>query len=49
MLRQTELTVLEIAMASGFSSASDFSRVYRRVFHQSPQEDRGTAYALDRL
>jgi transcriptional regulator GlxA family with amidase domain len=49
MLRQTELTVLEIAMASGFSSASDFSRVYRRVFHQSPQEDRAAVYALDRL
>jgi transcriptional regulator GlxA family with amidase domain len=49
MLRQTELTVVEIAMASGFSSSSDFSRVYRRVFHQSPQRDRAAVYVLDRL
>lgn len=49
MLRQTELTVLEIAMASGFTSSSDFSRVYRRVFHQSPQQDRAAVYVLDRL
>jgi transcriptional regulator GlxA family with amidase domain len=49
MLRQTELTVLEIAMASGFSSSSDFSRVYRRVFRQSPQQDRAAVYVLDRL
>jgi transcriptional regulator GlxA family with amidase domain len=49
MLRQTELTVVEIAMASGFSSSSDFSRVYRRVFQQSPQRDRAAVYVLDRL
>lgn len=49
MLRQTELTILEIAMSSGFTSASDFSRTYRRTFHQSPNEDRALVYALDRL
>jgi len=49
MLRQTELTVLEIAMASGFSSASDFSRVYRRAFRMSPHQDRATVYGLERL
>jgi transcriptional regulator GlxA family with amidase domain len=49
MLRQTELTILEIAMASGFTSASDFSRAYRRAFHQSPNEDRALVYELDRL
>jgi len=49
MLRQTELTVLEIAMASGFSSSSDFSRVYRRAFRQSPHRDRAVVYAIDRL
>jgi transcriptional regulator GlxA family with amidase domain len=49
MLRQTELTVLEIAMASGFTSSSDFSRVYRRTFRQSPHEDRASVYAIDRL
>lgn len=49
MLRQTELTVLEIAMASGFASSSDFSRVYRRAFRQSPHQDRAFVYALDAL
>jgi AraC family transcriptional regulator, glycine betaine-responsive activator len=49
MLRQTELTVLEIAMASGFTSSSDFARVYRRTFHQSPHQDRAAVYALDSL
>ncbi len=49
MLRQTELTVLEIAMASGFASSSDFSRVYRRAFRRSPHQDRASVYALDRL
>ncbi len=49
MLRQTELTVLEIAMASGFSSSSDFSRAYRRTFRQSPHQDRAAVYAIDRL
>jgi transcriptional regulator GlxA family with amidase domain len=49
MLRQTELTVLEIAMASGFCSSSDFSRVYRRAFRQSPHQDRSFVYALDSL
>jgi transcriptional regulator GlxA family with amidase domain len=49
MLRQTELTILEIAMSSGFTSASDFSRAYRRAFQKSPNEDRVLVYALDRL
>jgi AraC family carnitine catabolism transcriptional activator len=49
LLRQTELTILEIAIASGFSSASDFSRAYRRTFRQTPHQDRAAVYAIDRL
>lgn len=49
MLRQTELSILEIAMSSGFASSSDFSRAYRKAFNQSPNEDRAPVYSLDRL
>lgn len=48
MLRQTELSVLEIALSSGFTSASDFSRAYRKAFRLRPNEDRAAVYALDR-
>jgi transcriptional regulator GlxA family with amidase domain len=49
MLRLTELSVLEIAMSSGFASSSDFSRAYRKSFRRSPNEDRGPVYMMDRL
>jgi AraC family carnitine catabolism transcriptional activator len=48
MLRQTELSVVDIATASGFSSASDFSRAYRREFRLSPHDDRASVYSIDR-
>lgn len=37
---QTEMSVIEIAMACGFSSVEHFSRAYRRRFRISPREDR---------
>ena len=40
LLRQTSLSVLETALACGFSSASHFSRSYRRRFGQAPQAER---------
>jgi len=39
LLRETSLSVLEIAMASGFGSASQFSRAFRRVFGSSPRQE----------
>jgi transcriptional regulator GlxA family with amidase domain len=38
LLRETSLSVLEIAVATGFGSASHFSRVFRRAFEFSPRE-----------
>jgi transcriptional regulator GlxA family with amidase domain len=38
LLRETSLSVLEIAMATGFGSASQFSRAFRRAFEFSPRE-----------
>jgi transcriptional regulator GlxA family with amidase domain len=40
LLRQTSLPVLEIGAECGFSGASHFARVYRRVFRLSPSQDR---------
>jgi transcriptional regulator GlxA family with amidase domain len=49
LLRQTELSIVEIALATGFNSASDFSRCYRREFGCAPVTDRTVFYAPDSL
>ncbi len=38
LLRETSLSVLEIAMATGFGSASQFSRAFRQAFGFPPRE-----------
>jgi transcriptional regulator GlxA family with amidase domain len=45
LLRQTGLSVLEVAMACGFASASHFSRCYRAEFGHPPVDERGEAGA----
>ncbi|MGQ3674595.1 GlxA family transcriptional regulator [Xanthobacter sp. TB0139] len=40
LLRQTNLPVTEIAVATGFASASHFSRAYRRKYACSPRQER---------
>lgn len=40
LLRQSDLSVLEVGLACGFDSASYFSRCYRRHFAISPSRDR---------
>ncbi|MEL7179738.1 MAG: helix-turn-helix domain-containing protein [Pseudomonadota bacterium] len=40
LLRQSNLSVLDIAVQSGFTSASRFSQVFRERFNQSPSEYR---------
>lgn len=42
LLRQSSMSVLEIAIASGFVSASHFSRLYKEAFGRSPRDDRGS-------
>jgi transcriptional regulator GlxA family with amidase domain len=45
LLRETSLSMLEIALATGFASASQFARAFRREFGHAPREaaqrDRG--------
>ena len=43
LLRQTSLSVLEIALACGFASPSHFSRVYSARFGYPPRTERGGA------
>ncbi|MET4804870.1 GlxA family transcriptional regulator [Limibacillus sp. MBR-115] len=40
LLNQTSLSILDIAMASGFVSASHFSKCYREQFNRKPRDER---------
>src|SRR5690606_25411969 len=40
LLRQTGMSVLEVALACGFESSSYFSRAYRARFATCPSQDR---------
>jgi AraC family transcriptional regulator len=42
MLRETETSILEIALTCGFGSASHFASAFRREFSQSPTEYRSS-------
>ncbi len=43
LLRQTTMSVLDVALACGFVSASHFAKCYREHFGDSPRSDRGLA------
>jgi transcriptional regulator GlxA family with amidase domain len=40
LLRQSAMPIVEVAVASGFASASHFSRAYKAAFGLSPRQDR---------
>ncbi|MCG8560179.1 MAG: GlxA family transcriptional regulator [Hyphomicrobiales bacterium] len=46
LLRQSDMHVVEVAMACGFVSASHFSKCYRGYFGASPQADRNATVSL---
>jgi transcriptional regulator GlxA family with amidase domain len=48
LLMQSTLSVLEVAIASGFVSASHFSRAYKTRFGRPPRVDRNPMQALRR-
>ena len=43
LLTQTSLSVLDVALACGFISASHFSKCYREFFAKTPREERTMA------
>ncbi len=43
LLTQTSMSVLNVALACGFVSASHFSKCYREFFHKMPREERRQA------
>ena len=46
LLLQTEMSVINVALACGFASPSHFSKCYRKYFERTPYRDRGTPEAL---
>jgi len=44
LLSQTAMPVLDVALASGFVSASHFSKCYREQFSRTPREERRVAF-----
>ncbi len=42
LLRQTSMSVLDVALACGFVSASHFAKCYREFFGHSPRRDRAS-------
>ena len=45
LLHQTELSVLEVSLACGFSSAAYLSAIYKQEFGIQPSKDRGLLQA----
>lgn len=45
LLMQTEMSIIEVALASGFSSPSHFSKCYRAQYGSTPYRERGTGAA----
>ena len=42
LLLQTEMSVINVALASGFTSPSHFSKCYRAYFNRTPYRERGS-------
>ena len=40
LLRQTSMSILSIALACGFVSASHFSKCYREIYGRTPRAER---------
>ena len=45
LLMQTDMSVIEVALASGFTSPSHFSKCYRALYKTTPYRERGTQEA----
>jgi transcriptional regulator GlxA family with amidase domain len=48
LLRETSLAVVEVALATGFGSASQFARAFRRTFGFAPRNCRRASHGINR-
>lgn len=48
LLQQTSMSVIQVAVASGFSSASHFARCYRDLFAHAPRVERSNPVRIPR-
>ena len=46
LLLQTDISVINVALASGFSSPSHFSKCYRAFYGRTPYRERGILVIL---
>ncbi|MFQ5467922.1 MAG: helix-turn-helix domain-containing protein, partial [Kiloniellaceae bacterium] len=49
LLLQTDMSVIDVALACGFVSASHFSKCYRDYFGRTPRRERGLTAELGAL
>ncbi|HCH23583.1 MAG TPA: AraC family transcriptional regulator [Oceanospirillaceae bacterium] len=47
LLRDTDMSIVEVSMAAGFSSASHFSTTYRSHFSITPRQERGRSTSVE--
>jgi len=47
LLRQTDMSVSEVALTCGFASSSDFSRAFKREFGRRPVDERSEVHLPD--
>jgi transcriptional regulator GlxA family with amidase domain len=43
LLQQTDMSVINVALACGFASPSHFSKCYRALYKTTPYRERGAA------
>lgn len=48
LLLQTSMSILEVALACGFVSASHFSKCYREHYKHTPSEERQSILSMER-
>lgn len=46
LLRQSQMPIVEIAMACGFVSSSHFAKCYRELYTRSPQQERASRHKV---
>lgn len=46
LLQQTKMSVFDVAMATGFSTAANFSKLFRKRYHVPPSMEKGIPHSI---